>query len=379
MSHLDTTSMADNLRRFSAPGRVNLIGDHTDYNEGYVLPVAINRRTEVRIRRRSDGLIRAVSRMFSGVCQFDLRELPARPSADWGDYVRGIFIELTAAGCGTSRGFDLEIESDVPAEAGLSSSAALEVACGFAALTLVKSDVDLLELARAAHRAESNFVGTRCGLMDQLIACFGRSGCALLIDCRVPECRAVAIPPYLSIVIANTMVKRSLAASDYNRRRAECEAAVRELNRFGLAVEALRDVASAETLAEASLPGLLLRRSRHVVTENARTLDMAAALESEDLHRVGVLMAESHCSLRDDYEVSCKELDLMAELAASLPGFVGARMTGGGFGGCTVNLVRRPEVERFRESLRERYLRETGVVPELYVCEASQGVREEGG
>lgn len=369
---------SDSVRRFSAPGRVNLMGDHTDYNEGYVLPAAIDRRTRVQIRPRSDGRVRAVSRQFSGVCEFDLCAPPARPFGDWGDYVRGVFIELLTAG-GPSCGFDLEIDSDVPAEAGLSSSAALEVVCGFAALTMGNGQVDLLDLARVAHRAESIFVGTRCGLMDQLIACFGQSGCAILIDCRVPECRAVALPPCLSIVIANTMARRSLVASDYNLRRAECEAAVRELNRSGLAVSALRDVSSAEALAEGSLPALLMRRSRHVVTENARVLAMAAALESQDLNRAGRLMAESHCSLRDDYEVSCKELDLMVDLAAGLRGFVGARMTGGGFGGCTVNLVMRPEVERFRDVLGESYLRATGITPEVYVCEASQGVREEGG
>lgn len=351
------------------------MGDHTDYNDGYVLPAAIDLRTRVSIVPRSDGRICAKSIHYAAKCEFDL-DGPVQPAGDWGDYVRGTLVELQSAGHRVA-GIDMLIESDLPSQAGLGSSAALEVVCGYAALKAGNEAVDLLDLARAAHRGESKFVGTHCGLMDQLIACVGQAGYAVLIDCRSVECRPVTLSPQLKIVIANTMVRRSLASSDYNQRRAECDSALQALNQAGLRLNTLRDIDSVGTLDRVSLSDSLMRRCRHVVTENRRVLDMAAALRGADLAAVGRLMAESHASLRDDYEVSCGELDLMVDLAVEITGVVGARMTGGGFGGCTVNLVMRPAAERFCAVLKEKYERATGITPGVYACESSHGVCEE--
>ena len=266
------------------------------------------------------------------------------------------------------------MRGEVPIGSGLSSSAAIEVATGFALLDVCGVSIDRLELARLCQRAENEFVGTRCGLMDQFISCFGAADHALMLDCRLLDYKLLALPTHVKLVICNTMVKHGLAGSEYNARRAECEEGVRLLAKEIPHVRSLRDVAM-EDLEQfgGDLPDVVRRRCRHVVSENVRVIAAAAALESEALSTFGQLMRESHCSLRDDYEVSCEELNLMVDLANKADGVFGARMTGGGFGGCTVNLVQADSVEAFKEVVAKGYAEATGREPEIYVCSAAQG------
>lgn len=364
-------------RVFSAPGRVNLIGEHTDYNDGFVLPMAIDRRTYVAAAPRQDQRVRCASTGFDGLVEFDLSE-SLKPSGDWANHVRGM------AACLLSdefplRGTDLLISSEVPFGAGLSSSAALEIAVGLALLKISGQPVDPVDLAMAAQRAEQEFAGTQCGIMDQYIACLGIEGHALLVDCRSLEYEAVPIDlSSTRIVICNSMVKHDLAAGEYNTRRAECEEAVRRLAAHLPGIQSLRDVESEEfDLWAGALPEVIRRRANHVITENSRTLAAVEVLRQSDFTQFGKLMYASHESLRDDYEVSCRELDLLVELAKGCAGVFGARMTGGGFGGCTVNLVTGDQVENFISMTTQAYERETGLKMEYYVCRASGGAREE--
>ncbi|MCI0392357.1 MAG: galactokinase [Acidobacteria bacterium] len=362
---------------FSAPGRVNLIGEHTDYNDGFVLPMAIDRRTFVAAAARDDRLIRCVSTEFEGNIQFELNA-NLEPAADWANHIRGVAACLLHDAFDL-RGADLLIASDVPRGAGLSSSAALEVATGYALLRLAEQPVDPVNLALTAQRAEQEFTGTRCGIMDQYIACLGIKNHALLIDCRSLEYRAVAIDSSEArIIVCNSLVKHELADSEYNQRRAECEEGVRLLAKDLLNIMALRDVEPAEfDLFAGSLPEVIRRRCNHVITENARTMAAVEALECGDMVRFGQLMYASHRSLREDYEVSCRELDLLVEIASRYDGVLGARMTGGGFGGCTVNLVETGQVENFISVIIKSYELETGIEPQCYVCLASEGMKEE--
>ena len=321
-------------RVFRAPGRVNLIGEHTDYNDGFVMPVAIEFATRVAIASRADRLVRVFSRNFEAGFEFDLDEPRPERRADWTDYVRGVAVTLEYAGH-RLRGADLLIRGEVPMGSGLGSSAAIEVAAALALLAVSGLALEPLEVARLAQLAENTFVGMRCGIMDQFASCHGREGSAVLLDCRSLEYRLLALPAEVRLVIANTMVKHELASSEYNRRRADCEAAAR-----GLGVRALRDATLdqlerwKDRLGEAAY-----RRARHIISENARVEEAAVALERTDLATFGRLMGESHRSLKEDYEVSCPELDLMVELAGRLPGVHGARMTGGGFGGAVLLLA----------------------------------------
>ncbi|MFN0086423.1 MAG: galactokinase [Blastocatellia bacterium] len=364
-------------RVFSAPGRVNLIGEHTDYNEGFVLPMAIDRRTFVAASARDDGRIRCVSLDIEGEVEFGLTGDLA-PAGDWADYVRGVAAGLLGAGH-PPRGANLLIASEVPIGAGLSSSAALEVATGFALLSMGNRTMPPVELALLCQRAEQEFAGTRCGIMDQYISTLGVEGHALLIDCRSLEYRA--IPMEMSgarIVICNSMIRHELATGEYNRRRAECEEAVRRIAGHLPGVQSLRDVEIEEfDLVADLLPGTIRRRAGHVITENGRTLAAIDSLGRGDLARFGELMFASHASLKADYQVSCPELDLLVELASRIPGVHGARMTGGGFGGCTVNLVDAARADSFVASLRREYQARTGIDPRCYVCRPSGGVREE--
>ncbi|HEU4391951.1 MAG TPA: galactokinase [Blastocatellia bacterium] len=365
-------------RVFSAPGRVNLIGEHTDYNAGFVLPAAINRRTTVVAKPRSDGIITAASDRFETTYEIDLNKNAARPTGDWADHVLGMVEQLRLAGH-TLVGADLAISSDVPAGAGLASSAAITVVCGYALLRVAGSEPDRLEIALAAQLAENEFVGTRCGVMDQLASCFGVRGSALLIDCMSLERRPVNLPRELKIVVADSTVRHKLASSQYNERRAECEEAVRLLNEAGLSITFLRDIESVDQLLEyrSVLPDNLLKRARHVVSENKRVLEAATALESRDFDKLGELMLDSHNSLRDDYGVSSELLDGLVEAAGGAPGLVGARMTGGGFGGCTVNLVRDSFTGDFQTHLRESFKNKTGISPEVTIFDTDSGVTEE--
>ena len=361
------------MNAYRAPGRINLIGEHTDYNDGFVLPVAIDRYTTATATPRGDRRLRLSSGGQHNVIDLDLDALGAGPTGRWSDYVRGVAAVLERQGL-QLRGADLAITSDVPSGVGLSSSAALEIAAGCALLDLAGHAIDLTQLALAAQQAEHEFAGTRCGIMDQFIACHGRDGHAMLLDTRTLAATWLPVPPSLAIVVCNTMTKHALASDGYNQRRADCEAGVRRLAVRLPRIRALRDVTFADLEANQDvLDDRVYRRCRHVVTENARTLSAADALRDGDLARFGVLMGASHASLRDDYNVSTPELDAMVEAAMMSPGTLGARMTGGGFGGCTVNLVHVDSVPAFTREVARHYDAATGRVPEIYACRPSRG------
>jgi galactokinase len=354
-------------RIFRAPGRVNLIGEHTDYNDGFVLPAALDLATYVAIAPRRDRLVRAHSVNLNADFEFDL-DVAQQPRGDWSDYVRGVAVALEKSGHGLS-GADIAVSSTLPLGSGLSASAALEVCVGYGLLSVCGAKIDRLELAKTCQRAENEFVGMRCGIMDQFISCHGVEGCALLLDCRSLQARPIPIDPSVRIVISNTMIHHKLAGSEFNLRRQDCEEAVALLSARLKGVAALRDVGSAQLERNADLlPDRIARRARHVIAENERVVAAAAALDARDFDACGHLMNESHESLRNDYEVSCPELDLMAELARRLPGVHGSRMTGGGFGGCTVSLVDASQAERFMESVGAGYERATGLTPMIFSC-----------
>jgi len=358
-------------RIFRAPGRVNLIGEHTDYNDGFVLPIAIDRACYVLAQSRADRTLRIHSKQFNETMEFAL-DAPRGPEHTWSDYVRGVAWALAEAGCPPT-GADLLIASEVPLGSGLSSSAAIEVATAFALLGVASHTLERKPIALACQRAENEFVGMRCGIMDQLTACFGREGHALLIDCRSLDIAPVPFDESrVRAVVANTMVKHALAASEYNARRRECEDAAA---RFG--VRALRDV-SWQNIASvaAAWPENVRARARHVTTENTRVSAAADALRRGDFNEMGRLMAASHKSLDEDYQVTCDELNAMVALAGELPGCFGARMTGGGFGGCTVNLVNVSDADSFASALAVSYERATGLRPEIFICRSAPAASE---
>jgi galactokinase len=366
-------------RVFSAPGRVNLIGEHTDYNDGFVLPMAIERRTVVAASPRDEGRVVAVSGALAETFEFELDRPGAPRRGIWGDFVEGTARALVARGV-TVVGANLWIESDVPRGAGLSASAALETSVGLALSALAgRLDLDRVTLARAGQAAEHEYVGTLCGIMDQYIAALGVAGHALLVDCRSLEARAVPLELSDSkLVVCDTGVKHELASSAYNQRRAECDEAVRLLSPALPGIVALRDVdhASFERHAD-RLPEVVRRRARHVVAENERTLRAEAALTARDFEEFGRLMVASHVSLRDDYEVSCAELDLAVDEALAEPGVFGARMTGGGFGGCMIALARTasvpPLIDRVTRTLAARF----GAAVHAFATDAADGARED--
>ena len=381
----DTTSLVAHQFRelygepigvFRAPGRVNLIGEHTDYNDGFVMPAALEFYTYVAAGPRTDRELSVYSIDFDETKCFHLDDLAGGPTGHWSDYVRGVAGVVNARG-DAIRGANLVIKGEVPIGAGLSSSAALEVATALALLANSGLTWSRVDVAKACQRAEHEYAGTKCGIMDQFISCCARANHALLLDCRSLEYELLRIEDRVRIVICNTMVKHALAGGEYNRRRADCEAGVRFLQRYLPDIRALRDVSPSQ-LAEygVGLPPETYRRCQHVISENARVLEAAQALKDGDLLRFGVLMYASHASLRDDYEVSCKELDLMVELARKCSGVYGARMTGGGFGGCTVNLVDADAVEEFKAAIAGDYNDATGLHPEIYVCTAADGAAE---
>jgi len=358
-------------RIYRAPGRVNLIGEHTDYNEGFVMPAAIDFSTWIAIAPRDDRRIVLYSENYSEKVELDLDRRSELGRGHWSDYPFGVAEKLEQAGK-QLRGANMLVRGEVPIGSGLSSSAAIEVATGFALLDLAGAQVDRLELAKLCQRAENDFVGMRCGLMDQFTSCFGQAGHALMLDCRSLDYQLLPLPRSVNLVVCNTMVRHELAASEYNARRAECDEGVRQLARTLPGVRSLRDV-TIEDLDRTGLPEVVRTRCRHVISENARVVAAASALQCEDLEAFGRLMGESHSSLRDDYEVSCKELDLMVEIANQAEGVLGARMTGGGFGGCTVNLVEAQYVESFKETVAIDYAEAVGRKPEIYICTPAQG------
>ncbi len=363
-------------RFFQAPGRVNLIGEHTDYNDGFVLPVAIDRQVMIAARARGDHRVRLWSLSFEQGSAFELERITRDKAAPWSDYVRGVALMLQQEGLAL-RGMDATLAGDVPIGSGLSSSAAIEVASAVALCALSDVSVGAVDLAQICQRAENEFVGMKCGIMDQFIAVLGQRGSALLIDCRSLDHELVPLPTGVSIVVCDTMKRRGLVESEYNLRRQQCEAGLQALSQCMPKVKALRDVTPQELETHAGiLSPAVLRRCRHVVSENQRTLAAVEALRGNDVAEFGRLMDSSHASLRKDYEVSCRELDEMVRLAQGAPGCLGARMTGAGFGGCTVNLVREDQATAFASAVRDDYSEMMGVVPEIYVCEASAGAGE---
>jgi galactokinase len=363
-------------RTFRAPGRVNLIGEHTDYNDGFVMPATIDLSTYVRVWPRDDRKLQIRAEKFDEQVEFDLDEPHPAPRGVWGDYVIGVAIMLESAGH-RLRGAFLQIRSEVPVGSGLSSSAAVEVATACALTGNSQLKIDRRELALLCQKAENEFVGARVGVMDQFVALFGQAQRALLLDCRSLDFKLLPLPDTVNVVICNTMVKHALASSAYNERRAQCEDGVKRLARHLPGVKALRDV-EIEQLEQfrSELGDVVYRRCLHVITENARVLSAAEALEKGDVSSFGELMDESHRSLRDDYEVSSRELNLMVDLARKNPGVFGARMMGGGFGGSTVNLVDANHIELFKYTMTKEYERIKGWTPEIYVCEVSGGAEE---
>lgn len=356
-----------------APGRVNLIGEHTDYNDGFVLPCAIDFETRIAISPRSDRQVRICACDYGdAIDQFDL-DAPINPRADaqWANYVRGVVQVLLAKGL-VLGGMDLAIAGDVPQGAGLSSSASLEVAVGQAFNALYNSELlTPTDIALAAQKAENSFVGVNCGIMDQLISACGEADHALLIDCRSLTTQAVPVPAGLAVMIVHSHVQRGLVGSEYNTRRQQCEAAAAH---YG--VKALRDIDVARLERDAAgLDAVVLRRARHIVTENQRTLDAAQALSTGDLQRLGQLMAASHDSMRDDFEITVPPIDhLVAILQAAIGPQGGARMTGGGFGGCVVALLPEAVVPTARAAVAAQYRAPNGDAATVYVCHASAGV-----
>jgi len=356
-----------------APGRVNLIGEHTDYNDGFVLPAAIDRAIAFAGRKRPDRLVRAHSIDFQERVEFSLDDIQKDSAHPWSNYLRGVSKFLEEEGHRLS-GAEVVFGGDVPREAGLSSSAAVEVGAAVLWKQLLKLELDPLDLVKLTRRAENQFVGLPCGIMDQFISALGRANHALFLDCRDLSYRHVPLGGAVKIVVCNSGVKRALAQSEYEVRLKQCRQAVAQLGAAGLAVKSLRDVDVEDLeVARDRLSELLLRRARHVVRENQRVLEAVKVLEEGDLERFGELMNASHESLRDDYEVSSRELDVLVELAWKQPGVLGARMTGAGFGGCTVNLVRAGAAEAFAEAVRSGYERALGLRAEVYVCRASDG------
>ncbi|MBN2217882.1 MAG: galactokinase [Pirellulales bacterium] len=350
-----------------APGRVNLIGEHTDYNDGFVLPLAIDRAVWLALAPRGDRRVEVFSLDFDRPAAFDLDD-PVKEGHDWDEYVKGTAWSLIQAGFRLA-GWEGVAWGNVPVGAGLSSSAALELATARAFAAAGSLAWDPATMARLAQRAENHWVGVNCGIMDQLISAAGRAGCALLIDCRSLDCVPVAFPPGVAVAVLDTSTRRGLVDSLYNERRQQCEAAARWFD-----VPALRDVDRATFDRRAGeLDETTRRRARHVVTENARTLAAVDALRQGDAGAVGELLGESHRSLRDDFEVSSPALDAMVRHAAAHQACYGARMTGAGFGGCAVALIDAAESRAFVDAVSAGYQDETGLVPAVYVCSAADG------
>lgn len=354
-----------------APGRVNLIGEHTDYNDGFVLPCAIDYETVIACGQRNDRTIRVIAADYDNQQdEFSLDEpIVSTQAHPWANYVRGVVKHLLQRNSDFS-GADMVISGNVPQGAGLSSSASLEVAVGQALKSLYDLPVSGVELALNGQEAENQFVGCNCGIMDQLISALGKEDHALLLDCRSLETKAVSMPTDASVVIINSNVKRGLVDSEYNTRRKQCEEAA---SFFG--VKALRDVDLAQfTAREQELDPITARRARHVITENDRTEAAAIALSHGDLKTMGVLMAESHASMRDDFEITVPPIDQLVEIVKSVIGDRGGvRMTGGGFGGCIVALIPSSLVEQVRKTVAHEYHAKTGIKETFYVCHASEG------
>jgi len=365
-----TSKYGGKPRIFRAPGRVNLIGEHTDYNDGFVMPCAIDFATFVAASRRDDRKIRVASSNFDGELEFDLDNPNVKLTENWAKYVQGVALLLERAG-NRLQGANLLINSNVPIGAGLSSSAALEISTGFALSSISEIEIEKWKLAKIGQAAEHEFAGVRSGIMDQFASVFGLENHALFLDCRSLRWEPIPLSS-AKFIICNTRTKHDLADGEYNKRRADCEEAARILGH-----KSLRDVSLAEFEGKSkTLPKRLQKRARHIITENQRVLDAVNFLQNNNLAEFGRLMNESHESLRTDYEVSSEELDLMVKIVRQQKGVLGARMTGGGFGGCTVNLLDGDASESFVEKVSAEYQKITGILAEIYVCNVADGVSE---
>jgi galactokinase len=376
LAALHLASYSAPAKLYCAPGRVNLIGEHTDYSGGFVMPAAIDFSTLVAISPRTDGRFLAHSVNFNQRIDRPVEELLAARARSWSDYPAGVLWALREKGINISTGFSLTIVGDVPLGAGLSSSASVEVSTAFAVLGTLGIEMPLSEIALLCQRAENAFVGANVGIMDQFVICCGKQDHAVMIDTRFLTYTLAPIPPDVRIVICNSMVKHSLAEGDggYNTRRAEMEEGLRILQKHCPEIAALRD-ATMEDLAKwgSEMSEKSLRRCRHVITEDDRVLAAVDAFCANDLTRFGKLMHEAHVSFRDDFEASCPEIDILVDLANKQPGCFGARLTGGGFGGCTVNLVADTQAAAFVEAMRAGYLIATGITADIYTSRASAG------
>ena len=359
---------------YQAPGRVNLIGEHTDTSEGYVMPAALDLRTISVLSPRGDTTANIYSVNFHDKVTLDLEHLPARRRNHWSDYPTSVLWTLEQRGIRPS-GFDLTLSGNVPLGSGLSSSASVEVAIAVAVLAHAGTTLTKPEIAKICQFSENNFVGAQSGIMDPFTSCCGVDNHAVLIDCRSLEYEALPLPSEVLLVICNSMVKHSLAGGgEYNARRAEVQAGVQILQQHNPAIRTLRDVTEKELRRyEREMPEEIFRRCLHVVTEDERVLEAAASLRSGDFHSFGRIMHEAHVSMRDNYAASCLETDLLVELAARQPGCFGARITGGGFGGCTINLVSAEHADNFVRNVRVGYEEATGIRADIYLSRASAG------
>jgi galactokinase len=367
---------AKDVRIFRAPGRVNLIGEHTDYNLGFVLPIALDLACFIACAPAADGCLHAHSEERRATVSWPVDAIgKLRPAKNWTDYIIGVAQGLLKAGFRITPEFML-IQSSVPEGSGLSSSAALEVSTALALLG--DQRMNPVALAQLCQRAEIEFVGIPCGIMDQYVAVFGEKNAAIEIDCRSLEHEVVDLPGNVAIVAVNSMVKHDLAQSAYKERTEECATAVDAIRRHVPSVESLRDVSMEQfqSLAD-SMPKVIARRARHVISEIERVKLFVNAARRNDLERMGQLFVESHLSLQHDYEVSCAELDFLVDTAIGIEGVYGARMTGGGFGGCTVNLVRPDARGKFEEVIARTYNERFSMIPNIFLCRPSGGASEE--
>ena len=371
------------VKVFFSPGRVNLIGEHTDYNGGFVFPCALDFGTYAVAVKRNDNIFRMYSKNFEnlGIIEFSLDRLINEPQDDWANYPKGVIKTFLEAGFNINSGFDVLFYGNIPNGAGLSSSASIELATSVILKDLFNLDVDMVSMVKLSQKAENKFIGVNCGIMDQFAIGMGKKDNAILLDCNTLNYQyAPVVLNGASIVIANTNKKRGLADSKYNERRGSCEAAVKVLNENGIDIKYLGEL-SVERFNE--IKHLItdeeqLKRATHAVTENERTKVAVEKLNAGDIEAFGQLMNQSHISLRDDYEVTGFELDSLVEAAWEAEGVIGARMTGAGFGGCTVSIVKHEYIESFKKSVGEKYTAKTGLVADFYVAKIGDGSRKLG-
>lgn len=362
---------------FSAPGRVNLIGGHTDYNEGFVLPMAIEKEIIMLGQLRNDRLVQVYDLGYNTEINFSLDKLIPLRKNTWANYLMGVVDEIQRAEY-ILQGANLIFRSNIPRKAGLSSSAALEVVTALAVAELNSLKIEPVKMARLCQQAENNFVGVSCGIMDQYVSCLGQKNYSLFIDCRFNDYELISFKNHnYRIVICNSKIQRSLVNSEYNKRREECKKATDFFShRLGSKIRALRDVTIDEYKKyQGQLPETIARRARHVISENYRVQTGVQALREGNFSAFGQLMIESHHSLKNDYEVSCTELDLLVNLALKQEGVLGARMTGAGFGGCTVNLIERNYIDAFKKNIKNEYKKITGINPDIYITLPAEGAK----